>query len=160
MALSQVQCLDENHVNWRMSESKPEFFYSEDQRLALEALIQDGKDAFQAYIKAHQLRDFLSEVELDRLSGIAEVYQPGSDHPRGDGVEGGEDTAESLQYWPERSDTSIPNLDMGWPDYTSYRGVTRANVYTQPPLDGQTHIKEVVRKTIVQAQKVPGYRVQ
>ncbi|XP_023670861.2 protein FAM83G [Paramormyrops kingsleyae] len=154
MALSQVQCLDENHVNWRMNESKPEFFYSEDQRLALEALIQEGKDAFQAYIMKHQLRDFLSEVELDRLSGIAEVYQPGSDHPRGDGIEGGEDAAESLQYWPERSDTSIPNLDMGWPDYTSYRGVTRANVYTQPPQDGQTHIKEVVRKTIVQAQKV------
>ncbi|KAI4833429.1 hypothetical protein KUCAC02_016333 [Chaenocephalus aceratus] len=39
MALSQVQCLDNHHVNWRVSEGKPEFFYSEDQRLAIEVLV-------------------------------------------------------------------------------------------------------------------------
>uniref|UniRef100_A0A3Q0RF71 Family with sequence similarity 83 member Gb n=1 Tax=Amphilophus citrinellus TaxID=61819 RepID=A0A3Q0RF71_AMPCI len=45
-------------------------------------------------------------------------------------------------------------MDLGWPDSGSYRGVTRTTVYTQPPLDGHAHIKEVVRKMIAQAQKV------
>ncbi|XP_050961347.1 protein FAM83G [Labeo rohita] len=153
MALSQVQCLDDNHVNWRLNESKPEFFYSEEQRLALEALITKGRDAFDAYVKEHELRPFLSEPELERLRRSIEDYKPGSEHQKPDGTTEGEETF-SLQYWPDRSDTSIPNLDLGWPDCNSYRGVTRVHVYTQPPMDGQTHIKEVVRKAIAQAQKM------
>lgn len=154
MALSQVQCLDNNHVNWRLNESKPEFFYSEDQRLALEALATKGRDAFDAYVKEHELRPFLSEPELELLRRKIEDYKPGSEHQKPNGTTEGEDIAVSLQYWPDRSDISIPKLDLGWPESTSYRGVTRVNVYTQPPLDGQTHIKEVVRKAIAQAQKV------
>lgn len=155
MALSQVQCLDNNHVNWRLNETKPEFFYSEDQRVALEALITKGRDAFDAYVKEHELRPFLSEPELERFRRNIEDYKPGSEHQKPDGTTDGEDGAISLQYWPDRSDTSIPILDLGWPDCSSYRGVTRVNVYTQPPVDGQTtHIKEVVRKAIAQAQKV------
>ncbi|XP_016359378.1 protein FAM83G-like [Sinocyclocheilus anshuiensis] len=155
MALSQVQCLDDNHVNWRLNESKPEFFYSEDQRLALEALITKGRDAFDAHVKEHELRPFLSEPELEWLRRSIEDYKPGSEHQKPDGTTEGEDGAISLQYWPDRSDTSIPNLDLGWPDCSSYRGVTRVNVFTQPPVDGQTtHIKEVVRKAIAQAQKM------
>jgi len=154
MALSQVQCLDNNHVNWRLNESKPEFFYSEDQRLALEALATKGRDAFDAYVKEHELRPFLSEPELELLRRKIEDYKPGSEHQKPTGTTEGEDIAVSLQYWPDRSDISIPNLDLGWPECTSYRGVTRVNVYTQPPLEGQSHIKEVVRKAIAQAQKV------
>lgn len=156
MALSQIQCLDDNHVNWRLNESKPEFFYSEDQRLALEALVSRGRDAFYAFVNERELRPFLSESELERLSGSVEEYRPGSEHARPDTGGEPEDGAVSLQYWPDRSDLSIPDLDLGWPDCNSYRGVTRVNVHTQPPLDGQTHIKEVVRKTIAQAQKVIG----
>ncbi|KAJ8246077.1 hypothetical protein GJAV_G00263390 [Gymnothorax javanicus] len=137
-----------------MNETKPEFFYSEDQRLALEALIQEGRDAFNKYIQTHKIREFLSELELDKLIRTAEEYNPGSEHSKGDVAVDGEDGTVSLEYWPERSDTSIPDLDMGWPDIASYRGVTRVTVYTQPPIEGQVHIKEVVRKAIAQAQKV------
>ncbi|XP_051559614.1 protein FAM83G-like [Myxocyprinus asiaticus] len=154
MALSQVQCLDDNHVNWRLNESKPEFLYSEEQRLALEALITKGRDAFDCYVKEHELRPFLSETELEQLRRTIEDYKPGSEHQQPDGMTEGEDSTVSLQYWPDRSDISIPNLDLGWPDCNSYRGVTRVNVYTQPPVDGQAHIKEVVRKAIAQAQKM------
>ncbi|KAG9343043.1 hypothetical protein JZ751_015261 [Albula glossodonta] len=154
MALSQVQCLDDNHVNWRTHESKPEFFYSEDQRLALEALIHEGPHAFQEYVQEHSVRPFLSEVEQKQLISTAEVYQPGSETLEMEGTEEGDDEDSSLHYWPERSDDSIPELDMGWPEYSSYRGVTRVHVFTQPPMDGQMHIKEVVRKSIAQAQKV------
>ncbi|XP_038275018.1 protein FAM83G [Dermochelys coriacea] len=164
MALSQVQCLDDSHVNWRSSESKPEFFYSEGQRLALEALVSKGPEAFYEVLKKESIRDFLSELELKKIMESLETYDPGSEyiprHGAGDsdgdctsqGSEG--ELAPSLQYWPQRSDRSIPQLDLGWPETAAYRGVTRAMVYMQPPIDGQAHIKEVVRKMIVQAQKV------
>ncbi|XP_007939661.1 protein FAM83G [Orycteropus afer afer] len=175
MAFSQVQCLDDSHVNWRSSESKPEFFYSEEQRLALEALAARGPEAFYEVLKRENIRDFLSELELQRILETIEVYDPGSEDPRGAGglrrpedasgeregaseVGGDAPTATeplpSLEYWPQKSDRSIPQLDLGWPDTIAYRGVTRASVYMQPPIDGQTHIKEVVRKMISQAQKV------
>ncbi|XP_051633945.1 protein FAM83G isoform X1 [Manacus candei] len=166
MAFSQVQCLDDSHVNWRSSESKPEFFYSEEQRLALEALASRGRDAFYEVLKRENIRDFLSELELKKILDTLETYDPGSEYiPRHGGSTGGsegdgnsqgdeQDMAPSLEYWPQRSDRSIPQLDLGWPETIAYRGVTRATVYMQPPIEGQAHIKEVVRKMICQAQKV------
>lgn len=163
MALSQIQCLDDHHVNWRISESKPEFFYSEDQRLALEALITKGRDAFTDYLQKHGVREFLSERELERVTRTAEAYRPGHEHHQrpenpgnltpGSGEEA-EDGEVSLAYWPDRSEASVAELDLGWPDAISYRGITRVTVYTQPPTEGHTHIKEVVRKSIASAQKV------
>lgn len=157
MALSQLQCLDNNHVNWRSSETKPEFFYSEEQRLALEALVSSGQDAFYEVVKKENIRDFLSELEVTKIVNRLEAFDPDSSHLRNSGEGDGdlEDGVEhSLEYWPDRSDCSIPELDLGWPDTVAYRGVTRATVYMQPPIDGQPHIKEVVRKMVTQAQKV------
>ncbi|NXK93801.1 FA83G protein, partial [Formicarius rufipectus] len=166
MAFSQVQCLDDSHVNWRSSESKPEFFYSEEQRLALEALTSRGRDAFYEVLKRENIRDFLSELELKKILDTLETYDPGSEYIPRHGSSAGDsegdrnsqgdeqDLAPSLEYWPQRSDRSIPQLDLGWPETVAYRGVTRATVYMQPPIEGQAHIKEVVRKMICQAQKV------
>ncbi|XP_054848628.1 protein FAM83G isoform X2 [Eublepharis macularius] len=161
MAFSQVQCLDDSHVNWRSSESKPEFFYSEEQRLALEALVSKGPEAFYEVLKKENIRDFLSELELKKILETLETYDPGSEYiPRGDensdfiSQNGEQGPLPSLEYWPQRSDRSIPQLDLGWPETIAYRGVTRATVYMQPPIDCQPHIKEVVRKMIFQAQKV------
>ncbi|XP_034082304.1 nascent polypeptide-associated complex subunit alpha, muscle-specific form-like isoform X2 [Gymnodraco acuticeps] len=151
MALSQVQCLDDNNVNLRTTESKPEFLYSEDQRVALEAFLRDGREAFVKYLEARTLRGFLSDLELDSLADTVEPYDPGTDIFLEDGED--DQSPLSLHYWPELSDRSIPQMDLGWPDCASYRGVTRTAVYTQPPLDDQAHIKEVVRKMIAQAQK-------
>ncbi|KAG7505268.1 hypothetical protein JOB18_027524 [Solea senegalensis] len=154
MALSQVQCLDDNHVNPRTHEAKPEFLYSEDQRLALEALLCDGREAFFKYLEDRGLRGFLSDPELETLAGAVEPHDPDTELLPQNAEEGVCEARLSLQYWPDLSDTSVPQLDLGWPDSKSYRGVTRATVYTQPPLDGQAHIKEIVRRTIAQAQKV------
>ncbi|XP_072240871.1 protein FAM83G isoform X2 [Leuresthes tenuis] len=165
MALSQIQCLDDHHVNWRVSENKPEFFYSEDQRLALEVLVTEGSDAFRDYLRENGVREFLSEPELERIVHAAEAYRPGFEHHQkpetpgpgnitpGAGEEA-EDGEVSLEYWPDRSEASVAVLDLGWPESISYRGVTRVTVYTQPPSEGHTHIKEVVRKSIASAQKV------
>ncbi|KAL6457153.1 hypothetical protein MHYP_G00341160 [Metynnis hypsauchen] len=154
MALSQLQCLDDNHVNLRTNESKPEFFYSEEQRLALETLLEAGREGFEEFLKTSSIRSFLSDLEVARLTGSVEAYRPGSPDAsvRADGDP--DEAHGSLEYWPDRSDTSLPQLDVGWPDCAAYRGVTRAHVYAQPPLEGDTHIKEVVRKTVAQAQKV------
>ncbi|XP_051941115.1 protein FAM83G [Hippocampus zosterae] len=168
MALSQIQCLDDHHVNWRVCEGKPEFFYSENQRLALEKLITQGRGAFTDYLRENEVRDFLSETELERIAHTAELYRPGQEHHQkpdtpgghagnttpGSGEDGALDGQVSLQYWPDRSEASVAELDLGWPEAISYRGVTRVSVYTQPPTDGQAHIKEVVRKSIASAQKV------
>lgn len=168
MALSQVQCLDDHHVNWRVNENKPEFFYSEDQRLALETLVNSGRNDFMDFIKTHGLRQFLSDAEVDQIETNAELYRPGHEHHQrpdtpmtpgastpGAGEEAGGDGEVSLQYWPDRSEFSVAELDLGWPEAISYRGVTRVTVHTQPSSEpGHTHIKEVVRKTIASAQKV------
>ncbi|XP_034749182.1 protein FAM83G-like isoform X2 [Etheostoma cragini] len=152
MALSQIQCLDDNHVNPRRHESKPEFLYCEDQRLALETFLLDGREAFVKYLEARGLRGFLSDPELETLAKAVKPYDPGTELF----LENAEDDEPplSLHYWPDLSDMSIPQMDLGWPDSLSYRGVTRTTVYAQPPLEGQAHIKEVVRKMIAQAQKV------
>ncbi|XP_043956798.1 mucin-4-like [Gambusia affinis] len=152
MALSQIQCLDENNVNPRIHESKPEFFYCEEQRLALEALLRDGREAFAKYLESRGLRGFLSDLEQETLTAALEPFDPDADLFSGERE--GEPEPLSLHYWPDVSDTSIPQMDLGWPDCESYRGVTRTTVYTQPPMEGQAHIKEVVRKMIAQAQKV------
>ncbi|XP_026075682.1 protein FAM83G-like [Carassius auratus] len=154
MALSQVQCLDNNHINLRTNESKPGFFYSEQQRLALETLIEDGQDAYEDYIQTNNIRCFLSDLELQSILSTVEVYCPGSPDFNAELLGDSDGEEVSLQYWPDRSDRSIPLLDIGWPDRASYRGLTRVQVYTQPPYEGQSHIKEVVRKMISQAQKV------
>eukprot|EP00066_Takifugu_rubripes_P002562 XP_003964574.1 PREDICTED: protein FAM83G-like [Takifugu rubripes] len=152
MALSQLQCLDENHVNPRINESKPDFLYCEDQRLALETLLRHGREAFFKFLESRDLRGFLSDPELETLRALAEPYQPDSElFP--DSAED-DDRPLSLHYWPDLSDTSVPQMDLGWPDSESYRGVTRATVYCQPPIGDQAHIKEVVRRMIAQAQKV------
>lgn len=164
MALSQVQCLDDHHVNWRVNENKPEFFYSEDQRLALETLVSGGRDDFMDFIKTRGVRQFLSEAELEQIENHSELYRPGHEHHQrpdtpmtpgpGPVEDVGGDGEVSLQYWPDRSEFSVAELDLGWPEAISYRGVTRVSVYTQPSSEGQTHIKEVVRKSIASAQKV------
>lgn len=152
MALSQLQCLDENHVNPRTNESKPDFLYCEDQRLALETLLRDGREAFFKFLESRDQRGFLSDPELETLCSLAEPYQPDSELFPENAEEG--DPPLSLHYWPDLSDTSAPQMDLGWPDSASYRGVTRTTVYCQPPIDDQAHIKEVVRRMIAQAQKV------
>ncbi|XP_076122247.1 protein FAM83G isoform X3 [Alosa pseudoharengus] len=155
MALSQIQCMDNEHINQRITESKPEFLYSEEQRIALETLFQDGPAAYAAYLKAQDMRGFLSDHELEHLTTTVTVYNPGgTGHTQIN--EAGEDSNVPSEYWPDRSDHSLCELELGWPDVTAYRGVTRATVYAHPPMDGLPHIKELIRKTITQAQKVIG----
>ncbi|XP_064419244.1 protein FAM83F [Latimeria chalumnae] len=155
MAESQLHCLEDDHINERITNSKPEFYYSEEQRLAIQDLVEKGEEAFRERTKQEKIKEFLSSKESKRLRKNCqryEVYEREEGAPEGKGEE--QQAEGSLTYWPEQSDTEVPVLDIGWPDTGFYKGVTRITVHTHPPKDNGPHIKEVVRKMIQQAQKV------
>lgn len=157
MAESQLVCLDDDHVNEKIPESKPGFYYSEEQRAALEQLLKSGDDAFKSRIKVDNIKDFLSAREIKWIRQTFKEYEADSDSETCDSKSPSSSNADSgvhSTYWPQLSDAAVPSLDMGWPNSGYYKGVTRASVYTHPPKDKSPHIKEVVRRLIQEANKV------
>lgn len=152
MAESQVLLLDELHVNEKVTEAQARFYYSEEQRRALEALVTRGEAAYREALRKEQLRDFLSSRELQALRSGWRGYDDPAESGKVARGPGGETL--SLAYWPECSDTEVPPLDLGWTDKTFYRGISRVALFTHPRKEGAPHLKEVVREMIQQAQKV------
>ncbi|XP_035407714.1 LOW QUALITY PROTEIN: protein FAM83F [Cygnus atratus] len=153
MAESQVVLLDDSHVNEKVTEAQARFYYSEEQRRALEVLVTRGEAAYRENLRKEQLCDFLSSRELQALRGSWRGY----DDPRDSGkvLRGPGGEALSLAYWPECSDTEVPPLDLGWTDKTFYRGISRVALFTHPRKEENApHVKEVVREMIQQAQKI------
>ena len=169
MAESQLVCLEDGHIEARIPESKPEFYYSEEQRAAVEELVGKGDGAFKMRLKEDNLKDFLSAREVKMLLDTFRRYDSAEDGnnsgnssssnsnkasplARSDGDSGVHST-----YWPQMSDAEVPALDVGWAGGGgAYRGVTRVSVYSHPPREPGPHIKEVVRRLIQEAQKVRG----
>uniref|UniRef100_A0A8C0IRY1 Scaffolding anchor of CK1 domain-containing protein n=1 Tax=Chelonoidis abingdonii TaxID=106734 RepID=A0A8C0IRY1_CHEAB len=150
MAASQLDCLEDAPAGTPVTESSPEFFYSEGQRLAVEALLAGGQSAYVQCLAQDRLRPFLSNDELRHLAEAAQdVPEPAGE------CEGDADEL-SLSYWPGCSDEPIPELELGWPLDGNWKGITRAEVYTHPPGDGAPKVKELVRRKIQQAAKVTG----
>ncbi|XP_048100843.1 protein FAM83G-like [Alosa alosa] len=157
MAESQLMCLDDDHVNEKIPESKPEFYYSEEQRAALEQLLKNGDEAFKLRLKKDNIKDFLSAREIRCIRNTFSEYEVESDSEMCDSKSPSNSNADSgvhSTYWPQLSDAEVPSLDIGWPNSGYYKGVTRASVYTHPPKDKSPHIKEVVRRLIQEANKV------
>ncbi|KAM8777186.1 protein FAM83F [Rhynchonycteris naso] len=166
MAESQLSCLDEAHVNERVTEAQAAFYYCERRRAALEALLGGGEQAYRERVKKERLRDFLSSQERQALRAAWSPYEDpapaavtssrsknkakGKAPPQAPAEPG-----ESLAYWPDRSDTEVPPLDLGWTDTGFYRGVSRVTLFTHPPKEEKApHLKQLVRQLIQQAQKV------
>ncbi|XP_051818026.1 protein FAM83F isoform X1 [Antechinus flavipes] len=163
MAESQLGCLDEAHVNEKVTEAQAAFYYCERRRTALEALLASGDPAYHELLAKERLRNFLSEPERLALRADWRPYEvqapgPGKGKGRSKGPPPAPAPAEpaaSLAYWPDRSDTEVPPLDLGWTDNGYYRGVNRVTLFTHPPKEEKApHLKEVVRTMIQQAQKV------
>ncbi|KAM7114894.1 protein FAM83F [Molossus nigricans] len=166
MAESQLSCLDETHVNERVTEAQAAFYYCERRRAALEALLGGGEQAYRERVKKEQLRDFLSSEERQALCAAWSPYEDPA--PAAATTSRGKSKAkakappqtpaepcESLAYWPDRSDTEVPPLDLGWTDTGFYRGVSRVTLFTHPPKEEKApHLKQVIRQMIQQAQKV------
>lgn len=166
MADSQLICMDEEHVNVKIPESKPQFYYSEEQRAALEHLLRNGDGAFKLRLREDNIKDFLSAREVKWIRETFREYDdpdpdpdPDPDNdlrskPRAARSLRGSDSGVHSTYWPTVSDTEAPALELGWPNGGFYRGVTRVSVYTHPPKESSPHIKEVVRRMIQEAHKV------
>ncbi|KAJ1073465.1 hypothetical protein K5549_018502, partial [Capra hircus] len=60
----------------------------------------------------------------------------------------------SLTYWPGQSEEAVPVLRLGWPEDSAWKGITRAQLYTQPPGEGQPSLKELVHQEIRATQKL------
>ncbi|XP_004597247.2 protein FAM83E [Ochotona princeps] len=141
-----------------VTEASPCFLYSEGQRLALEALLSHGAEAFDACVRQEGLRSFLSSDEIQCLAEAAEDWVGAGQEPEGvtegaafHAVAGDTGTP---TYWPGQSEESVPPLRLGWPEDTAWKGITRAQLYTQPPGDGQPPLKQLVRREIQAAHKL------
>lgn len=159
MAESQLRCMDDEHVNEKIPESRPEFYYSEEQRAALEQLLRNGDGAFKMRLKEDNIKDFLSAKEVSLIRKTFHEYSTDSDPESGEQDKSKEsssaDSGVHSTYWPQMSDTEVPCLDIGWPGSSGvYKGVTRVSVYTHPPKESGPHIRQVVRRLIQEAQKV------
>lgn len=165
MAESQLVVMDDEHVNEKIPETRPEFYYSEEQRAALEQLLRNGDGAFKMRLKEDNIKDFLSAREIKTLRKSFQEYDTESDseatvHERTKGSSSADSGVHST-YWPQMSDTEIPALDIGWPGSSGlYKGVTRVQVYTHPPKETGPHIKQVVRKLIQEAHKVRAHQIR
>lgn len=159
MAESQLLCMDDEHVNEKIPESRPEFYYSEEQRAALEQLLRNGDGAYRMRLRADSARDFLSAGEVESIRKTFQDYDADSDCESGEQDRSTEpssaDSGVHSTYWPQMSDTEVPALDIGWPGSSGlYKGVTRVSVYSHPPKEPGPHIKEVVRRLIQESRKV------
>ncbi|XP_006266588.2 protein FAM83E [Alligator mississippiensis] len=149
MAASQLRCLEDDGPMTPITESSPEFFYSEGQRLAVEALLGEGIAAYTQHLERDKLRPFLSKVELHSLLEVAQDKNEPAGAWDGDGADDA-----SLSYWPECSEEPTPNLDLGWPQDSAWKGITQAEIYTHPPAEQAPKVKELVRRRLQQATKV------
>ncbi|XP_073329809.1 protein FAM83F [Pagrus major] len=173
MAESQLVCMEDGHIGANVPESRPEFYYSEQQRAAVEELLKNGDSAFKMRLKEDDTKDFLSAREVKLLVSTFQKYDSGEDSSTGTGTgtskaspsksqkgaaaaASGTDADSGVHstYWPQMSDTEVPPLDIGWPSGAMFKGVTRVAVHTHPPKDNGPHIKEVVRRLIQEANKV------
>ncbi|XP_044044868.1 protein FAM83F-like [Siniperca chuatsi] len=163
MAESQLMCMEDGHIGAKVPESKPEFYYSEEQRAAIEELLKNGDGAFKTRLKDDNMKDFLSAREVKLLMNTLQQYDSGNDSndskaspSRSEQGAVGTDADSGVHstYWPQMSDTEVPQLDIGWPNGGFFRGVTRVAVHTHPPKENGPHIKEVVRRLIQEASKV------
>lgn len=158
MAESQLAALEGTELGSGVlptAEALPTTLYSEGQRLALEVLLSEGAEAFTVFVQREGLPSFLSGDELRGLAAAAEDWNlPGPEQAGGAEDAAPDGDPGSLTYWPGQSEESLPTLRLGWPEDEKWKGITRAQLYTQPPDQGQPPLKEVVRREIHTAHKL------
>ncbi|XP_012862103.1 protein FAM83E [Echinops telfairi] len=160
MAASQLAALDDldsGPGELPLTEASPGYLYTEGQRLALETLLSEGAEAFENCVLQERLRPFLSADEVRVLAASAEDWTTAVPEPSG-AAEGAALTnglaSDSLTYWPGQSEEPAPVLRLGWPEDPAWKGITRAQLYTQPPAEGHPSLKEVVRRELQAASKL------
>lgn len=126
--------------------------YKESYRLAIDRLVNGGRDSYQEFLKGERLGSFLSEDEILFITGNAEQLPP---QTQTEEIKDPSDTKSSSgTYWPMHSDVEMPNLDLGWPEVLHEMLQTNIDLLFHPPRLNSPTIKEVIRKHIQDARQV------
>ncbi|KAM5256631.1 LOW QUALITY PROTEIN: protein FAM83B [Ctenodactylus gundi] len=137
-------------------EYKPDSYiephYKEWYRIAVDTLSEHGLEAYQEFLAAERVSDFLAEEEisyiLKHVQKVAQSTAHGTDTSS-------DDNSSSGTYWPIESDVEAPNLDLGWPYVMpGLLGGTHIDLLFHPPRAQLLTIKETVRKMMKDARKV------
>lgn len=155
--------MDSQHLSLLSSlkeELKPEDYiqphYKEAYRLAIDSLVNDGRESYQKFLKSERMGSFLSEDELHFITTNASQPLPSNHTEEIDGP--APDAAASKSstgtYWPVDSDIATPDLELGWPEVMPDRLQTNIHLFFHPPRLNRPTIKEVIRKHIQNARQV------
>lgn len=127
--------------------------YREAYRLAIDRLVDRGRESYQEFLKEERVGSFLSEEELLFITENAEQLPP-EDHIEETKCPPTDSHSSSGTYWPIHSDTDAPDLDLGWPNTMHDTLQTNIDLLFHPPRQNNPTIKEVVRKNIQGARQV------
>uniref|UniRef100_A0A8C4VNZ3 Family with sequence similarity 83 member B n=1 Tax=Gopherus evgoodei TaxID=1825980 RepID=A0A8C4VNZ3_9SAUR len=137
------ECRSENYI---------EPHYKEWYRVAIDALIEGGLEAYQEFISKERCSEFLAEEEINYILNTVQKLPQNTIYSSDNAVD---DTSSSGTYWPIESDVEAPNLDLGWPYLMpGMSGGTNIDLLFHPPRIQPFTIKETIRKMIREARKV------
>lgn len=126
--------------------------YKESYRLAIDRLVDSGRESYQEFLKGERIGSFLSEEELLFIAENAEQLQP-QNHTEEINCPS-DNQSSSGTYWPIHSDMDAPDLDLGWPEVMHNTLQTNIDLLFHPPRQNSPTIKEVARKNIQEARQV------
>uniref|UniRef100_W5MSD4 Family with sequence similarity 83 member A n=1 Tax=Lepisosteus oculatus TaxID=7918 RepID=W5MSD4_LEPOC len=138
--------------------SRIDLSHNESVRLATDALLDSGLQAYEETLTAEGEVDFLSQAEKEYILRSAKERSPADESQAEEGENLGETAAPtetSVTYFPTLSESEAPALDYGWPMAESryyLQGKPSVEVYFQT--DRSRSIKDLVREYISKATTV------
>uniref|UniRef100_A0A8C3JFE0 Family with sequence similarity 83 member B n=1 Tax=Calidris pygmaea TaxID=425635 RepID=A0A8C3JFE0_9CHAR len=137
------ECRSDNYI---------EPHYKEWYRVAIDALIEGGLEAYKEFLSKERCSEFLADGEIDYILNNVHKLPQNTIYSSNHAID---DTSSSGTYWPIESDVEAPNLDLGWPYLMpGISGGTNIDLLFHPPRAQPYTIKETVRKVIRDARKV------
>ncbi|NXF63638.1 FA83B protein, partial [Ciccaba nigrolineata] len=137
------ECRSDNYI---------EPHYKEWYRVAIDALIEGGLEAYKEFLSKERCSEFLADEEIDYILNNIHKLPQSTIYSSNHAID---DTSSSGTYWPIESDVEAPNLDLGWPYLMpGISGGTNIDLLFHPPRAQPYTIKETIRKMIRDARKV------
>ncbi|KAM9195885.1 protein FAM83B [Mergus octosetaceus] len=137
------ECRSDNYI---------EPHYKEWYRVAIDALIEGGLEAYKEFLSKERCSEFLADEEIEYILNNVHKLPQNTVYSSNHAID---DTSSSGTYWPIESDVEAPNLDLGWPYLMpGISGGTNIDLLFHPPRAQPYTIKETIRKMIRDARKV------
>ncbi|KFO92545.1 Protein FAM83B [Buceros rhinoceros silvestris] len=137
------ECRSDNYI---------EPHYKEWYRVAIDALIEGGLEAYKEFLSKERCTEFLADEEIDYILNNVHKLPQNTIYSSNHAID---DNSSSGTYWPIESDVEAPNLDLGWPYLMpGISGGTNIDLLFHPPRAQPYTIKETIRKMIRDARKV------